>query len=180
MQPPPYSWRADGGYHPPEEHSPPAPAMFYTYPGAPAPYGFAPPPPPPACPGSFSFNYVLPPPAYCIVPPSPPPPAKKEEPKKKDPNANPADREGMNYLYPKHHATVHFIKEKKVWEKADTNFQVKIWTVPTVVSVRDIIEKLLGKEGEDCKGWALTEVNELGDGEFSKVCYICAPLLSVL
>lgn len=30
------------------------------------------------------------------------------------------------------------------------------------------MEQLIGREGDKCKGWALTEVQEKGDGEFEK------------
>lgn len=37
------------------------------------------------------------------------------------------------------------------------------------MTVAELIEQLTGREGDKCKGWALTEVTEKGDGCFDKV-----------
>lgn len=37
------------------------------------------------------------------------------------------------------------------------------------MSVSELIEQLVGKEGDAAKGWALTEVMEQGCGVFEKV-----------
>ncbi|CAD0043109.1 unnamed protein product [Aureobasidium pullulans] len=57
---------------------------------------------------------------------------------------------GMKYIYPKHSTCLH-------------TFQV-----PTPITVNELVEQLLGREGDKCNGWALTEVQEKGDGEFEK------------
>ena len=48
----------------------------------------------------------------------------------------------------------------------------KMFKTPTSFTPRLIIEKVLRKEGDDCKGWAVTEVHERGDGVWAKVSRI--------
>jgi hypothetical protein len=40
--------------------------------------------------------------------------------------------------------------------------------VPCSSTPNDLIEQWLGKEGDKCKGWVLTEVQEQGDGGWTK------------
>ncbi|THZ21622.1 hypothetical protein D6C89_06520 [Aureobasidium pullulans] len=76
---------------------------------------------------------------------------------------------GMKYIYPKHSTCLHVIPKQKVWEAPCTkNFTCKTFQVPTPITVNELVEQLLGREGDKCNGWALTEVQEKGDGEFEK------------
>ena len=45
----------------------------------------------------------------------------------------------------------------------------KIFKTPTSFTPKLIIEKVLQKSSDDCKGWAVTEVYERGDGVWAKV-----------
>lgn len=45
----------------------------------------------------------------------------------------------------------------------------KQFTVATTFTPSMVIENVLGKTGDDAKGWAITEVVEIGDGEWKKV-----------
>ncbi|KEQ67714.1 uncharacterized protein M437DRAFT_62094 [Aureobasidium melanogenum CBS 110374] len=77
---------------------------------------------------------------------------------------------GMKYIYPKHHTCLHIILRTKVWETSPvpSNLVAKTFYVPCVMSIAELIEQLMGVEGDKCKGWALTEVQEKGDGAFVK------------
>ncbi|KAG9576707.1 hypothetical protein KCU77_g14775, partial [Aureobasidium melanogenum] len=76
---------------------------------------------------------------------------------------------GMKYIYPKHHTCLHVILRTKVWESpVPANLVVKTFYVPCVMTITELIEQLMGTEGDKCKGWALTEVQEKGDGVFVK------------
>ncbi|KAH0011070.1 hypothetical protein KCU78_g10149, partial [Aureobasidium melanogenum] len=76
---------------------------------------------------------------------------------------------GMKYIYPKHHTCLHVILRTKVWETpVPANLVAKTFYVPCVMTIIELIEQLIGTEGDKCKGWALTEVQEKGDGVFVK------------
>ncbi|KAI5210082.1 hypothetical protein E4T39_00648 [Aureobasidium subglaciale] len=75
---------------------------------------------------------------------------------------------GMKYIYPKQNTCIHVILRCKVWEQCEKDFVCKTFQVPCVLSINELIEQLIGREGEVCKGWALTEVMEKGDGCFEK------------
>ncbi|KAG9557521.1 hypothetical protein KCU71_g10800, partial [Aureobasidium melanogenum] len=76
---------------------------------------------------------------------------------------------GMKYIYPKHHTCLHVILRTKVWESlVPANLVAKTFYVPCVMTITELIEQLMGTEGDKCKGWALTEVQEKGDGVFVK------------
>jgi hypothetical protein len=74
----------------------------------------------------------------------------------------------MKYIYPKKSTCIHVICKVKVWESADKNFKCKTFHVGTTMTISELIEHMMGKEGDACKGWALTEVTEKGDGTFDK------------
>ncbi|KAH0276572.1 hypothetical protein KCU91_g3795, partial [Aureobasidium melanogenum] len=76
---------------------------------------------------------------------------------------------GMKYIYPKHHTCLHVILRTRVWESpVPANLIAKTFYVPCVMTITELIEQLMGTEGDKCKGWALTEVQEKGDGVFVK------------
>ncbi|KAI5244866.1 hypothetical protein E4T43_03492 [Aureobasidium subglaciale] len=75
---------------------------------------------------------------------------------------------GMKYIYPKHNTCIHVILRCKVWESCDKDFTCKTFLVPTILSINELLEQLIGREGEVCNGWVLTEVMEKGDGGFEK------------
>lgn len=93
---------------------------------------------------------------------------KEKAPKKKSSHDSPVEK-GVNYMYPKNHTHLHVVKDRKLWEKPGTDFDLKIWKVGTGYSSNDLIERLLDEDADGCKGWTLTEVTELGDGHFDKV-----------
>lgn len=73
-------------------------------------------------------------------------------------------------MYPKHHTQIHVIRGTKVWESGKGgNPRFSINKVGTGISIGELVELLRGVEAEECKGWVLTEVRELGDGEWEKV-----------
>lgn len=75
----------------------------------------------------------------------------------------------MKYIYPKRHTCLHVILRTKVWESpVPANLVAKTFYVPCVMTITELIEQLMGTEGDKCKGWALTEVQEKGDGVFVK------------
>jgi hypothetical protein len=84
----------------------------------------------------------------------------------------------MKLLYPKHHTCIHIFLRTKVWElipssaSATSKLIVKTFFVPTSSTVNELIEQLrgatTGKEEEKCKGWCFTEVQEQGDGRWTK------------
>ena len=79
---------------------------------------------------------------------------------------------GNTYVYAKRNTNLHVFKETKVWD-ADVvvdRFDIKV--AATSMLVGELIERLMDKEGNDCKGWAVTEVAEKGDGEWSKVSFV--------
>lgn len=51
-----------------------------------------------------------------------------------------------------------------------------MFKTPTSFTPKLVIEKVLQKTGDECKGWAMTEVHEKGDGVWSKVCVPCPGL----
>lgn len=56
-----------------------------------------------------------------------------------------------------------------MWECAaavPANLVAKTFYVPCAMTITELIEQLMGTEGDKCKGWALTEVQEKGDGVF--------------
>ena len=57
-----------------------------------------------------------------------------------------------------------------MWESdvVAANLVAKTFYVPCMMSITELIEQLMGTEGEKCNGWALTEVQEKGDGVFVK------------
>ncbi|KAH0345352.1 hypothetical protein KCU83_g7865, partial [Aureobasidium melanogenum] len=76
---------------------------------------------------------------------------------------------GMKYIYPKQHTCLHVILRTRVWESpVPANLVAKTFYVPCVMTITELIEQLMGTEGDKCKGWALTEVQEKGDGVFVK------------
>ncbi|KAK5137153.1 hypothetical protein LTR08_000658 [Meristemomyces frigidus] len=107
--------------------------------------------------------------------------AKKEEPKKKEtkkesPKKNrfapPPLLPGTNYMFPTEHTQLHiFQRAAKVWEDKykGVELKVKIFKVDTQSSVKSVIERTLGvTDAEKCKGWAISEVLERGDGQWAK------------
>lgn len=44
-----------------------------------------------------------------------------------------------------------------------------MFKTPTTFTPKLIIEKVLCKSGDDCKGWVVTEAHERGDGVWLKV-----------
>lgn len=83
----------------------------------------------------------------------------------------PALKVGATYLYPKRHTYLHVIRNIKVWAgNCGAGWTFKMARVGTCVPVFELIEIMLGKEGDACKGWKVTEVIEAGDGKWSKVC----------
>ena len=73
------------------------------------------------------------------------------------------------YLKSKHNTLLHVIRDVKVWENGSSGWDFKINKASISLTVNEVIELVLGKEGDDCKGFCVTEVTEIGDGEFSKV-----------
>ncbi|KAG8629227.1 hypothetical protein KVT40_003092 [Elsinoe batatas] len=118
---------------------------------------------------------LIPPPPIVIRKPKPAPaPPKDDAPtpppsKKRKPSAPPSLKAGATFIYPKNNTYVHLIRETKVWEngngKKDWGF--KIHRVPVVLSVGEFGEAVLGEE-EKVGEWEITEVEELGDGGWSK------------
>lgn len=90
---------------------------------------------------------------------------KKKKKKKSDDNNKP----GSKILLPKKMCYVHVIKDTLVWklDKA-TDFKFEVNKVPLSLTVADVVDVVSGKEGDEVKGWCLTEVVELGDGKWSK------------
>lgn len=77
-------------------------------------------------------------------------------------------------MYPKKSACFHVIKDVKVWEDGvSRKFKCRVFKIPIIMSVGELIENLMGKEGDGCKDWAVTEVTEKGDGVFLKVGDCC-------
>ncbi|GAB7346683.1 hypothetical protein MBLNU459_g1805t1 [Dothideomycetes sp. NU459] len=75
----------------------------------------------------------------------------------------------IKYLYPKKSTCIHVIRHVKVWEHGSSRkFLCRVFRVPVLMSVGELIENLMGKEGDACTGWAVTEVTEMGDGVFAK------------
>lgn len=56
-----------------------------------------------------------------------------------------------------------------MWEegKGKGGWSFKIHRVPVSLSVGEFVEAFMG---EEAGGWSVTEVVELGDGEWDKVC----------
>lgn len=48
-----------------------------------------------------------------------------------------------------------------------------MFTCSVNFTVKMVIENVLKREGDDCKGWAATEVVELGGGDWAKVTPSC-------
>ncbi|KAF2228017.1 hypothetical protein BDZ85DRAFT_315513 [Elsinoe ampelina] len=96
--------------------------------------------------------------------PAGPPPAKKAK-----ISAPPSLKAGATFIYPRNNTYVHLIRETKVWEDGDgkKDWGFKIHRVPVVLSVVEFGEAVLGEE-EKVGEWEVTEVEELGDGEWSK------------
>ncbi|KXT13581.1 hypothetical protein AC579_8095 [Pseudocercospora musae] len=174
----PYQWRHDQGYLPPPG-SVPIPIIPATM-SAPhsihqIAYQAAPPPPPAAyCfpPGQPVLAAAPPPkpcssaPTHCSTKPSDPKPPPSDY-------APPSLRPGINYLFPSSHTILHiFSKAAPIWHERfhGQNLNFKIFRVATCFTPRNIIERIVTKnkgEGE-CKGWAVTEVVEAGDGVWRK------------
>lgn len=137
---------------------------------APVPLGGLATPPPP---------YAQAPQAYLQPPPPPPPQVKKKDAPKKEekkkpanPDAPPALPQHANYMYEREHTMLHiFKKAAPVWAEKYQGQQLtfKIFKVGVNFTAKMVIEKTLRKGGDDCKGWALTEVVESGDGCWLKV-----------
>ncbi|KAM3413978.1 hypothetical protein BST61_g10644 [Cercospora zeina] len=83
---------------------------------------------------------------------------------------------GVNYMFPskKSHTKLHvFNKCSPVWEDKYKSKQLafKIFKVSTGFSVRNVIERVLGKDEGDAEGcgkWAATECHEVGEGAWKK------------
>lgn len=93
-------------------------------------------------------------------------PAAKEEKKTPKVPTKPSLKPGASYVYGKS-TVIHLIRDTKIWEKG-TGFDwtFKRYQIPVSMSVDELIEAMTEGKGE---GMALTEVVELGDGDFSKV-----------
>jgi hypothetical protein len=80
----------------------------------------------------------------------------------------------MELLYPKHHTCMHIFLRTKVWElsSATPKLIAKTFFVPTSSTPNELIEQLrgasTGNEEEKCKGWGFIEVQEQGDGRWTK------------
>ncbi|TKX21500.1 hypothetical protein C1H76_5996 [Elsinoe australis] len=90
-----------------------------------------------------------------------------KEKKKPRPSAPPSLKAGATFVYPRKNTYVHLIKETKVWEegKGKGGWSFKIHRVPVSLSVGEFVEAFMG---EEAGGWSVTEVVELGDGEWDK------------
>ena len=108
-----------------------------------------------------------------------PPTVKVPAPKPKpSTNASPGLHNSARVLLPKRTTYIHVIRQVKVWQPRKTsNFTFVVYKVATSLSVGELIELLLDKEGNGCKGWRVTEVVELGDGEWSKVSFVLLMLV---
>ncbi|KAF7197479.1 hypothetical protein HII31_01289 [Pseudocercospora fuligena] len=122
-------------------------------------------------------GYLPPPgtPSHCFTlctknsdpkpPPAPAPPASDYAP--------PTLRPGVNYLFAEKsaHTILHiFSKAAPIWEEKyhGQNLNFKMFKVATSFQVKTIIERILKKAGDDCKGWSVTEVVEGGCGVWRK------------
>lgn len=82
---------------------------------------------------------------------------------------------GVNYMFPrkKEHTILHiFSKAAPVWEEKYQGqaMAFKMFKVTTKFTVKDVIERVLKKEGgEACGGWGATECHEQGEGCWKKV-----------
>ncbi|KAK3709995.1 hypothetical protein LTR37_010614 [Vermiconidia calcicola] len=187
-------WRADGGYQDAPEPPTPVPVCLpamYCYPGYGPGYGGGYNPwmcqPYYQCPPYQQYqNYVegpvgiaglyTPPPPYGNLSPPPPPPAPPKEEKKdgeqKDKRcAPPKLPEGANYLFDKDNTMLHvFSKAAPIWtEKYHTEkLKFKMFQVSVNFTIKMLIENVLKKGGDDCKGWAATEAVERGGGIWDK------------
>ncbi|PNS16099.1 GrpE, mitochondrial [Sphaceloma murrayae] len=131
---------------------------------------------------------LIPPPPIVVAKPSPgkeeapKPAAPKEEEEEEDPAAvaepekkvpkptpskPPSLKAGATFVYPRRNTYVHLIKTTKVWEagKGKAGWGFKIHRVPVSLSVVEFGEAVLGDGAAE---WVVTEVVELGDGEWSK------------
>ncbi|KAF1356647.1 hypothetical protein BDV97DRAFT_12862 [Delphinella strobiligena] len=185
------TWRADGGLQPAPPPPPTQITMFFT---PPSPFFLLGNPPAALYPTAIAI--IPPPPAgmfFALPRPAPPvvetlvvkevdvdveivtktktkkkakPSSKKEKKKKTTTKVN-TRTPGTSYIFPKHHTSLHVIKDIRVWEADhDANFRYKSFNVGTTKSVGELIEDLVGAEGEEVRGWAVTEVLEKGDGGF--------------
>ncbi|KAF4551428.1 Hypothetical protein D9617_13g099270 [Elsinoe fawcettii] len=118
------------------------------------------PPPPIVIPNPTSSKPAASAPAPEAAKDAPPPP------KKTRPSKPPSLKAGATYVYPKRNTYVHLIRETKVWEegRGKGGWGFKIHQVPISLSVGEFGEAML----ETIEGWEVTEVVELGDGEWSK------------
>lgn len=83
-----------------------------------------------------------------------------------------------------------FNKAAPIWEEKfhGKAYDFKIFKVAVGFSVKDVVDRvMMRKKGEEekhggCKGWGITEVVEVGDGRFVKVCFpfFCSPCLLLL
>jgi hypothetical protein len=97
----------------------------------------------------------------------------------------PTLRPGINYLYPekKEHTMLHiFSKASPIWEEkyAKCGQGFKMFKVSIAFTVKNVVERVTRKQaGDECKGWAATEVVERGGGGWEKVsgvavlCLLC-------
>ncbi|GAM82037.1 hypothetical protein ANO11243_000160 [Dothideomycetidae sp. 11243] len=137
--------------------------------------------------GQMGGMQMIPPPPIVIKKPAKPaaepaPAVVKadEKPKKKKarPSAPPSLMNGAAYVFPRKHTYVHVIRDVKVWDgKVGDNWGFKIHRVPTSLSVGEFLDAMSGGEEEATKGLACTEVIEIGDGKWDKVCAFCEMVL---
>ncbi|KAI9725374.1 MAG: hypothetical protein M1828_003224 [Chrysothrix sp. TS-e1954] len=138
--------------YPGPPYAAPAPLQPQYYPQYPypAPYGYTPPPVP------------APTPAPVPVPAPTPTPKKAKEKAPKPRTKQPEILPGAQYLYPASHVTVKCI-QTQVWKTPGAQFDFQELVVGTSWTVKELIEGLGGG-----KGYAVTEVVEVGDGTWSK------------
>jgi len=91
---------------------------------------------------------------------------KKEKKKKSSANNN---KPGSRLLLPKKMCYIHVIKDTLVWKLDEaTDFKFEVNRVPLSLTVADVIDVVSAKEGDEVKGWCMTEVVEVGGGKWSK------------
>lgn len=126
-------------------------------------------------------NQLIPPP-----PPPPPPGAKKEEIPVKTEKTGKTQRRvkrseakkynktnlpvGTGYIHSKRTTSLHVIKDVKVWESGtNPDWAFDRNKAALSMGVGELLEVLTEKDGDECQGWAMTEVLEIGNGVFDKV-----------
>nr|POF15582.1 hypothetical protein CFP56_48776 [Quercus suber] len=83
---------------------------------------------------------------------------------------------GTNYMFATEHTTIHVLRQPiSLWKEKyrGQKFPFMIHKVSTQMSVGTVIQNVMkakvGKDFDQCKGWAITEVIEQGDGKWAKV-----------